>query len=74
MQTYRGITPEKPRNHAKILYILTENKPRTTLKLYESLTKVGKFYKNGTLKSYKAPGYGVKAPYMKVNNYITIVI
>lgn len=45
MQTYRGIIPEKPRNHAKILYILTENNPKTTPKLYESLTKAEKMRK-----------------------------
>lgn len=45
MQRFPGITPEIPRNYAKILYILTENDPRTTLKLYESLTKAGKIRK-----------------------------
>lgn len=45
MQRIHGITPEKPRNHAKILYILTENDPGTTLKLYESLTNPGKMRK-----------------------------
>lgn len=45
MQTNHGITPEKPRNHAKILYILTENEQRTTPKLYESLTNPGKMRK-----------------------------
>lgn len=42
MQRFPGITPDFPRNHAKILYILTENTPGTTPKLYESLTKAGK--------------------------------
>lgn len=45
MQRYNGITPEKPRNHAKILDILTQSNPRTTAKLYESLTKAGKMRK-----------------------------
>ena len=46
MQNYRGITPEIPRNHAKILNILTENNSGMTTKLYESLTKAGKMRKN----------------------------
>lgn len=74
MQRFPGITPEIPRNHAKILYILTENYPGITPKLYESLTNPGKMRKNSALKHYKAPGQGAKAPYMKVTNYITIVI
>lgn len=45
MQTYPGITPAFPRNPAKILYILTENDPGTTPKLYESLTNPGKMRK-----------------------------
>lgn len=45
MQTYPGITPTFPRNYAKILYILTENAPGTTRKLYESLTNPGKMRK-----------------------------
>lgn len=45
MQRIPGITPAFPRNPAKILYILTENDRRTTLKLYESLTKAGKMCK-----------------------------
>lgn len=45
MQRFHGITPDLPRNPAKILYNLTENDPRTTLKLYESLTNAGKMRK-----------------------------
>lgn len=45
MQRYPGITPEIPRNHAKILYILTKNESETTPKLYESLTNLGKMRK-----------------------------
>lgn len=45
MQRYHGITPEKPRNHAKILDILTQSNPRTPPKLYESLTKPEKMRK-----------------------------
>lgn len=45
MQRYHGITPEKPRNPAKILYILTESEPGTIPKLYESLTNAGKMRK-----------------------------
>lgn len=45
MQRFPGITPAFPRNPAKLLYILTENAPRTTPKLYESLTKPGKMRK-----------------------------
>ena len=45
MQRFPGITPEIPRNHAKILYNLTKNEPGTTPKLYESLTKAGKIRK-----------------------------
>lgn len=45
MQSFHGITPEIPRNHAKILYDLTKNEPGTTPKLYESLTKPGKMRK-----------------------------
>lgn len=45
MQRFHGITPTFPRNHAKILYILTKNDPGTTLKLYESLTNPEKMCK-----------------------------
>ena len=45
MQRFHGITPAFSRNPAKILYILTENDPRTTPKLYESLTNAGKMRK-----------------------------
>ena len=45
MQSFPGITPAFPRNHAKILYILTENDPGTIPKLYESLTNAGKMCK-----------------------------
>ena len=45
MQRFHGITPALPRNRAKILYILTENDPRMTPKLYESLTNAGKMRK-----------------------------
>lgn len=38
MQTYRGITPEKPRNRAKIIYNLTEVPQGAGTKLYDSLT------------------------------------
>ena len=74
MQRYPGITPDFPRNHAKILYILTENDPGTTPKLYESLTKAGKMRKNRAFKHYRTPAHRVIAPNLKVNNYITIVI
>lgn len=55
MQRFPGITPEKPPNHAKILYNLTENTAKANPKLYESLTKAGKMRKNRALKHYKAP-------------------
>lgn len=45
MQRSPGITPAFTRNHAKILYNLTESEPGTTPKLYESLTKPGKMRK-----------------------------
>lgn len=46
MQRFPGITPEIPRNQAKILYILTDNYQGITPKYYKSLTQAGKIRKN----------------------------
>jgi len=74
MQRYPGITPALPRNYAKILYILTENYPGTTPKLYESLTNAGKMRKNRSPKHYTPAKCKLVVNLVKVNNYITIVI